>query len=233
LQKHRILIVEDDPKTAETLRLYLKNAGFEADVIGDGPSGLEAARKGRYVLMILDLMLPGLSGESVCRTLRAESPLPIVMLTARSTTSDRIEGLELGADDYITKPFSPREVVARVRTVLRRTKPSTHDTGRFTVGGVDLDLDNYTARVDGRQVALTRIELAILAALMRARGRVLTREALIEQAFGHDYDALDRTIDAHIMKLRKKIEPDRRHPVYVLTAFGKGYQFAAGGSALE
>ena len=179
MARQQILIVEDDAKTAHTLRLYLEHAGFEADVIGDGTSGLRAARTRRYDLMILDLMLPGLSGESVCRTLRTESSLPIVMLTARSTTSDRVEGLELGADDYVTKPFSPREVVARVRTVLRRAQPSTSYTGRLTAGGIELDPDRCTVRIDGRQVVLTRIELAILAALMRARGRVLTREALI------------------------------------------------------
>ena len=228
MRRQHILIVEDYAKTANTLRLYLEHAGFEADVVGDGTSGLEAARRGPYDLMILDLMLPGLSGESVCRTLRAESLLPIVMLTARSTTSDRIEGLELGADDYITKPFSPREVVARVRTVLRRTRPAALETEPLTAGGVELDPDRCTVRVDGRRVPLTRIELDILAALIRARGRVLTREALIEQAFGHDYDALDRTIDAHVMKLRKKIEPDRRNPIYVLTVFGTGYRFAFG-----
>jgi DNA-binding response OmpR family regulator len=231
VQKQRILIVEDDTKTAKTLGLYLENAGFETEIIGDGTSGLRAARNGRHDLMILDLMLPGLSGESVCRTLRAESMMPIVMLTARSTTSDRIEGLELGADDYITKPFSPREVVARVRTVLRRSQPPTTNNGRLAAGGLELDLDRRTVRVDGRQVELTRIENAILAALMRARGRVLSREALIEQAFGHDYDALDRTIDAHIMKLRKKIEPDRGNPIHVLTVFGSGYRIATGNDA--
>jgi len=224
MQRQRILIVEDDVKTANTLQLYLEHAGYEVDVASDGAAGLGAARRGGYTLIVLDLMLPKLSGATVCRTLRTESTIPIIMLTARSTTADRIDGLELGADDYVTKPFSPRELVARIRSVLRRSQQTQPGSGRLSAGRFELDLDQSTARVDDRQVQLTRIELAILAALIRARGRVLTRQSLIEQAFGHEYDALERTIDAHIMKLRKKIEPDRRDPRYVLTVFGVGYR---------
>jgi DNA-binding response OmpR family regulator len=233
MTRQRILIVEDDSKTAQTLRLYLEHAGFAAEVQGDGRSGLAAARSGEFDLLILDLMLPGLSGQSLCQTLRLESQLPILMLTARSTTEDRIEGLELGADDYVTKPFSPREVVARVRTILRRTRPPATDSGMITAGALELDCDRRRLRVGEKQVELTAVELAILAALMRARGRVLSREALIQQAFGDSYEAFDRTIDAHVMKLRKKIEPDRRNPVHLLTVYGTGYRISMEGDDHE
>jgi DNA-binding response OmpR family regulator len=147
MTRQRILIVEDDSKTAETLRLYLEHVGFAAEVVDDGLAGLSAARSGEYDLLILDLMLPGLSGQSLCHTLRLESQMPILMLTARSTTEDRIEGLELGADDYVTKPFSPREVVARVRTILRRARPPATETGLITAGALELDYDRCRLRV--------------------------------------------------------------------------------------
>ncbi len=223
--RQRILIVEDDKKTAEMLQLYLEHAGFECLAVHDGKRGLDRARSGRFDLVVLDLMLPRLDGAAVCRALRAEGELPILMLTARTTTSERIAGLELGADDYVSKPFSPREVVARVQTILRRSRSATSSPA--CVGGLEVDLDSRRARAGGRELCLTRIEFDILAALLDAQGRVLSRQDLIERALGNDFDGLERTIDAHVMKLRKKIEPDRRRPRYVRTVFGVGYRLGA------
>jgi DNA-binding response OmpR family regulator len=222
----RILIIEDDPQTSDTIQLYLENDGFEVEVSADGAAGLELALHGGFVLVVLDLMLPGLSGSQVCRALRRESNVPVVMLTARTTEDDRIEGLELGADDYVPKPFSPRELVARVRAVLRRSEhPELGGREQLRFEGLDIDLARGSVLVAGSEVALTPAEFKLLTALARAPGRVFSREALAERALGESFDGLDRTVDAHIMNLRRKIEADRSVPIYVETVFGQGYRF--------
>ncbi len=222
----RVLIIEDDRQTSSTIRLYLENDGFEVVESADGRRGLELALEGAFALVVLDLMLPGLSGSQVCRALRKRSNVPVVMLTARTTEDDRVEGLELGADDYVSKPFSPRELVARIRAVLRRGEhPELGGREVLRFEGLDIDLARRSVRVGGREVGLTPAEFKLLTALARAPGRVFSREALAERALGEDFEGLDRTVDAHIMNLRRKIEPDRRSPVYVETVFGQGYRF--------
>ncbi len=222
----RILIVEDEPKTAATLRLYLEHGGFEVNVAADGAAGLRLAREQRPDLIVLDGMLPEIDGLAVCRALRSESEVPIVLLTARTTEEDKLRGLQLGADDYVTKPFSPREVVARIRAVLRRSRREDADAkGTLRTRHVLVDLDRREASVRGRAVVLPPAEFAILAALARSPGRAFTREELVRRAFGPGYDGLDRTVDAHVMRLRRKIEDPRGEPL-VVTVFGVGYKLA-------
>ncbi|MDM7916961.1 MAG: response regulator transcription factor [Candidatus Eisenbacteria bacterium] len=230
--RRRILVIEDDRKTAATVRLYLEHEGFETVVLHDGRRGLEEALASRYDLIVLDLMLPGVDGQRICRSIREEMEVPIVMLTARTTEEDRVRGLDIGADDYVTKPFSPRELVARVRAVLRRTDPrETPGPTRFEFPSLSVDLATREVRAGGRAVSLTPTEFAILQAFVRAPQRVFTREELIERALGPDYEGFDRTVDAHVMNLRRKIEPDRVRPTYIQTVFGVGYRFAPAASA--
>jgi DNA-binding response OmpR family regulator len=225
--KARILVVDDDPKTVASVRLYLEHAGYQVDDAGDGRAALERARAAPAPdLVVLDRMLPQVDGLAVCRALRAESALPIILLTARTTEADRLEGLDLGADDYVSKPFSPRELVARVRAVLRRTQAGLAE-GTIRVGELAVDLARREVTVGGRPVALTPREFALLVALCRAPGRVFTRQELLERAFAADSDALARTVDAHVMNLRRKLEPDPAAPTYVETVFGVGYRCAA------
>ena len=222
----RILIVEDEPKTAATLRLYLEHGGFSVQVATDGAAGLRAARQECPDLIVLDGMLPEIDGLAVCRALRSESDVPIVLLTARTTEDDKLRGLQLGADDYVTKPFSPREVVARIRAVLRRSRREDGDVkGVLRTRHVVVDLDRREAAVRGRAVLLPPAEFAILAALARSPGRAFTREELVQRAFGAEYDGLDRTVDAHVMRLRRKIEDPGADPL-VVTVFGVGYKLA-------
>lgn len=223
----RILIVEDDPKTAATLRLYLEHAGFEVSVAATGPEALRTQRASPSDLVLLDVMIPEVDGLAVCRALRKESDVATILVTARTTEGDRLEGLSAGADDYVTKPFSPREVVARVRAVLRRTRAEPETRSRLQSRSVRLDLDAREASVRGRTVALTRAEFDLLAAFVRAPGRVFSREELGQRAFGPDYDALDRTVDAHVMRLRRKIEDPAGEPLLV-TVHGIGYKLADG-----
>ena len=224
----RILIVEDDRQTSDTIRLYLENEGFGVDCAADGAHGLELATTGDYRLVVLDLMLPRLSGSEVCRALRKRSNVPIVMLTARTTEDDRIQGLELGADDYVCKPFSPRELVVRIRAVLRRGEhPELGGRERLFFDELTIDLARRRVELDGEEVSLTPTEFNLLAALARSPGRLFSRDALAERAFGPDFSGLSRTVDAHVMNLRKKIEPDRSEPKYVVTVFGQGYRFGA------
>ena len=214
----RILVVDDDVKTAASIDMYLRHAGFRCELAHTGPEGLEKARATRPDLVVLDLMLPGLDGLAVCRALRADSALPIIMLTARSTEDDVLLGLELGADDYMTKPFSPRELVARVRVVLRRLEPSDDP---IVLGDLTIDPAARAVRLRGEPVALTAAEYRLLETFARAPGRVFSRDELIRRAFGGSYDGLDRTIDAHIKNLRKKIDAGR-----IVTVFGLGYKLA-------
>ncbi|HEX4945685.1 MAG TPA: response regulator transcription factor [Blastocatellia bacterium] len=225
--RRKVLIVEDDRKTVAALKLYLEHDGYETLLAYDGQAGLLAARTQQPDLIVLDLMLPQVSGLDVCRTLRAESNVPIIMLTARAAEDDKLHGLDLGADDYVTKPFSPRELVARVRAVLRRIEPQpSHETSILQRQNLSVDLQRRTVQVRGQAVTLTPTEFKLLATFIKAPGQVFTRQELVERALGWDYDGLDRTVDAHIMNLRRKIEPERGQPSLIVTVFGVGYKFA-------
>jgi DNA-binding response OmpR family regulator len=234
-----ILVVEDDRKTSAAVKLYLESAGFLVAVAFDGRQGLEAARSLRPDLVVLDVMLPQVDGLEVCRALQAESEVPVILLTARTTEADKLRGLDLGADDYVTKPFSPRELVARVRAVLRRSgSRDTGATGAANPADIEpaelrfqdlvIDLARREVAVRGQRVALTRHELQLLAALARAPGRAFSRTELVERAFGWDYEGMERTVDAHVKNLRRKLGPrlpgEERSP-WIETVFGVGYRF--------
>lgn len=227
--KPTVLVVEDDRKTVDLIRIYLERDGYRVLSAYDGRKALELARSAHPGLIILDLMLPQVDGLDICRILREESSVPIIMLTAKTTEEDKLAGLDLGADDYMTKPFSPRELVARVRTVLRRASP-TQDNGpaELEFGELVIDFVRYQARLAGLAVHLTPKEFSLLSTLSRQPGRVFTRLELLEQVFGFDYQGFERTVDVHVMNLRKKIEPDPAHPRYVQTVYGIGYRFADG-----
>lgn len=224
----KILLVEDEARIARTVRLYLEQAGYQVVVVDDGALALPAFRNERPSLIILDMMLPNVDGMEVCRQIRQTSSVPIIMLTARTEETDRIVGLELGADDYVTKPFSPREVVARVRAVLRRTQGQIQASSVLRVGDVTLDLDSYTANVAGQPLELTRYEFQILAALVAQPQRVLSRLQLLDQIGEATYAGYERVIDQHIKNIRFKLSDDARHPRYIATVYGVGYKFLAG-----
>jgi DNA-binding response OmpR family regulator len=228
-RRRRVLIVEDDPKTAATLKLYLEHAGFEVSIAVDGAEALKRQRSSPADLVLLDVMLPEVDGLAVCRALRAESDVATILVTARTTETDKLEGLGAGADDYVTKPFSPREVVARVRAVLRRTQPNRAAAGRERAESrhIRLDLVSREATVRGAPIALTRAEFDLLAAFLRSPGRAFSRQELARRAFGPDYEALDRTVDAHVMRLRRKIESVSEPPL-IVTVHGIGYKLADG-----
>jgi two-component system alkaline phosphatase synthesis response regulator PhoP len=221
----RILVVDDDPGIVKLVRGYLEQVGFEVAVAYDGKKAMQIARNDRPDLVILDLMLPEMDGWDVCRALRKESDVPIIMLTARVEESDKLIGLELGADDYVTKPFSPRELVARVRSVLRRAEgmPARHE--RISRGDITVDLSRHLVEVRGQSVDLTPTEFDLLATLMGDPGRAFTRSQLLEAVQGYAYDGYERTIDVHIKNLRQKIEEDARSPQRVKTVYGIGYKF--------
>ncbi len=223
----KILIVEDDVKTANLLRVYLKQAGYKAETANDGYTGLDLARRMQPDLVVLDLMLPNLDGLDICRLIRLESSVPIIILTAKSTEDDVLRGLELGADDYIAKPFSPREVVARVKTVLRRVQDGAGTNGQkeLQFGDLAINLTRHEVAIEGAVVHLTPKEFKLLETLAKEPGRAFTRLELVERAFGYDYEGLERTVDAHVMNLRKKIEHDHTNPNYVETVYGVGYRF--------
>jgi len=231
MPKPMVLLVDDDEKTVATVRLYLEHAGFEVATAGDGVTALAMARRDPAPdLIVLDLMLPKLDGMEVCRQLREESStVPIIMLTARSSEEDRLEGLDLGADDYVVKPFSPRELAARVRAVLRRA-PGAGDETPLRVGALTIDPARHDVTVRGARVKLTPREFRLLEALARAPGRAFSRAELVERAFGMESEALDRTIDAHMVNLRRKIEVDPARPTIVETVFGVGYRLRGEGS---
>ncbi len=218
----RVLVVDDEPGIRETVRAYLERDGFAVDEAADGPTALARARTGAYVLVVLDLMLPGLSGREVCRRLRADSSVPILMLTARSGPEATAEGLDLGADDYMEKPFSPRELAARARAVLRRARPPG---SRLEFPGLSLDREARTACRDGTCVDLTATEWRILEALALRPGRVFSREEIASRALGELWDGFDRTIDAHVKNLRRKLGEDPETPRWVETVRGMGYRF--------
>jgi two-component system alkaline phosphatase synthesis response regulator PhoP len=225
-----ILVVDDEPRIVRLVRDYLEHSGFNVLTAADGPAALRMARTGRPDLVVLDLGLPGLDGLDVARALRRDGEVPIIMLTARTEESDKLVGLELGADDYLTKPFSPKELVARVRAVLRRVEGLRQPADVIRVGeDVELDLPRMEARVGGRRVDLTRTEFQLVATMARQPGRVFTRAQLLDAVRGVAFDSYERAIDAHVKNIRRKIEPDARSPRYVLTVFGVGYRFAEPG----
>jgi len=225
----RILIVDDEPSVREVARAYLERDGFIVYSASDGRQALELALIKRPDLVVLDLMLPDMPGEQICRELRDRSDVAILMLTARSAEDDRIAGLGLGADDYLTKPFSPRELVARVRAILRRTRSHMPlaELQRFDAGRLEIDDVRHEVRVAGQPVDLTPSEYKLLSALARYPGRAYSRYELTNRVQGHDYDGYQRTIDAHVKNLRRKIEPDPRRPRYIETVQGVGYRLGA------
>jgi DNA-binding response OmpR family regulator len=223
----KILVVDDDAKIVTLVKLYLEQERHQVLMAHDGLKGLTLARQEKPDLIVLDLMLPGLDGLDVCRLLMSEMDVPIIMLTAKRTEDDRLIGLELGADDYVTKPFSPRELVLRVRAVLRRLgKQKGNIPELVQVGDLVVDYGRKEVKVRGRSVTLTPKEFGLLAVLAESPGRVFSRQELLELVFGFAYQGVDRTVDTHIMNLRRKIEPDPNEPVYVQTVYGQGYRLA-------
>ena len=223
-----VVIIEDDKDTAEIVRMYLARDGHRVLVANDGIRGLELARESSPDLVVLDLMLPGINGMQICRELREESDVAIVMLTARVGEEDRLAGLELGADDYVTKPFSPRELAARVRTVLRRTAQDPLEQGplELSSGEVCVAVRDRNVSVSGEAVPLTPTEFRLLVAFLREQGRTFTREQLIQRAFYDEFDGFDRTVDAHVSNLRHKIEV-KGGPRRIETVYGVGYRWAS------
>jgi len=219
----KVLVVDDDVKTVELVKLYLNRDGYRVLTANNGNDALQIARESHPELIVLDLMLPGISGLDVCRTLRAESDVPIIMLTALTTDDDRLTGLDLGADDYVTKPFSPRELAARVRAVLRRL-PGERGPEKIEHGALTVNFLKHEAFLEGKPLNLTPIEFKVLGALVKEPGRVFSRAQIIEKALGDDFDGFDRTIDVHILKLRRKLEPDPHNPRYIKTIYGAGYK---------
>jgi DNA-binding response OmpR family regulator len=220
-----ILVVDDEARIVKLVRDYLERAGFDVIVARDGETALTLARVEQPDLIVLDLMLPGVDGLDVCRRLRQASAVPIIMLTARVEEADRIVGLELGADDYITKPFSPRELVARVRATLRRANGQMGPAAILRAGDVELDTASLMAIVAGQPVDLTPTEFQLLATLIRQPGRIFSREQLLEAVHGVAFDGYDRSVDSHVKNIRRKIEPDPRKPRYIQTVYGVGYRF--------
>jgi DNA-binding response OmpR family regulator len=221
----KILVVDDELKIARLVRDYLTEAGFDVVLAGSGPAALASARSDQPDLVVLDLGLPGMDGYDVTRSIRRHSAIPIIMLTARSEETDRIVGLELGADDYVVKPFSPRELVARVKAVLRRTNGETASE-TIRVKDLLINLPHRSVERDRVRIELTASEFELLRTLAAAPGRVFTRGQLLDVMRGASFESYERSIDAHIKNLRKKLEPDPRNPAYVLTVYGVGYRFA-------
>ncbi|MBB5349449.1 response regulator transcription factor [Desulfoprunum benzoelyticum] len=221
------LIVEDDPNTANLLKTYLEHEGFTCEIATDGEKAVRLARHRRPCIIILDIMLPKLDGWEVCRQVRTFSNVPVLMLTAREEEIDRVTGLSLGADDYVIKPFSPRELVARVKAILRRSNMQTNSQGKMLrSGGLEMDLDRHRVNLDGRIVDLTSLEYKLLQALMQAPGRVFSRSELLDAVYHGGEIVIDRVVDVHIGKLRQKIERQPSQPRYIRTVRGFGYAFA-------
>ena len=222
----KVVVVDDDLSVQEVTRAYLERDGYLVYVAGTAGEGLALAERLKPALIVLDLMLPDRSGEDVCREIRARSDVPILMLTAKASEEERITGLAIGADDYLTKPFSPRELVGRVRAILRRTQPDMPlvELVSFDDGALEIDAVQHVVRRDGVPVELTPNEYKLLQTLARYPGRVYSRFELVNHVQGYDYEGYERTIDAHVKNLRKKIEPDPKHPRYVETVFGVGYR---------
>lgn len=220
-----ILVVDDEPKIVKLARDYLEKSGFRVETAANGRDAVAAFRHGRPHLIVLDLNLPEMDGLDVCRTIRRESDIPIIMLTARAEETDQLIGLELGADDYVTKPFSPRTLVARVRAVLRRVQGDVHQPDLLRTADLEIDLKGYRVSRAGNPIELSRTEFSLLRILAEAPGQAFTRAQLLNQLHGYAYDGYDRSVDAHIKNLRRKLEPDPSEPRYVLTVYGIGYKF--------
>jgi DNA-binding response OmpR family regulator len=221
----RILVVDDDKKIVDLVSLYLRRDGYGVLAAYDGREALDLVRQKQPDLVVLDLLLPELDGREVCRLLRAESNVPIIMLTARSTDDDKLAGLDLGADDYITKPFNPRELVARIRAVLRRATPEDGLPEDMRFDGLLISFVRHEVRVRDAVASLTPTEFRLLETMVREPGRAFSRADLLDRAFGYDYEGLERTVDVHIMNLRRKIEADPARPHFVVTVPGVGYRF--------
>ncbi len=221
-----VLILEDDPHTVEVVQLYLRRDGHHVLSATDGIAGLSLAREAQPDLIILDLMLPGMDGLEICRILRQESDVPIVILTARADEEDRLAGLDLGADDYVTKPFSPRELAARIRAVLRRSARDELEGGaaRLDYESISMEMRQRTVHVDGTQIHLTPTEIRLLALLMREPGRTFSRDQIIDRVFGYDFEGFDRTVDSHVYSLRRKLEAAAGDKKYIHTIYGVGYR---------
>ena len=219
----KVLVVDDDAKTVELVKLYLNRDGYRVLTAYDGIEALRLARESHPDLIVLDLMLPGIDGLEICRILRRESDVLIIMLTAMTTDEDRLTGLNIGADDYVTKPFSPRELAARVRAVLRRL-PGERGPERIEHGALTVNFLKHEAYLNDKSLNLTPMEFKILGALIKEPGRVFSRAQIIEKALGYDFEGFDRTIDVHILKLRRKLEPDPRNPQFIKTVYGAGYK---------
>jgi len=223
----KVLVVDDDVKTVDLVRLYLERDGYEVLTAYDGIEALRLARESYPDLIVLDLMLPDIDGMEVCRILRNESDVPIIMLTAKSTDQDKLTGLGLGADDYVTKPFSPKVLAARVWAVLRRL-PGERGPEEIKRDELSMNFTKHEALFAGRPLNLTSVEFKLLGVLAKEPGKVFSRANLIEEALGYDFEGFDRTIDVHILNLRRKLEPDPSHPRYIKTVYGLGYKFVGG-----
>jgi two-component system, OmpR family, alkaline phosphatase synthesis response regulator PhoP len=230
MSNKKVLVVDDDVKIVELVKLYLNRDGYTVLTAYDGKEALRLARESHPDLIVLDIMLPEMDGLQICRIIRAESAVPIILLTARTTEQDRIAGLDLGADDYVTKPFSPKELAARIRAVFRRTPDEALQLGpeEVSFGNLSVNFLKHEAYLDTRALNLTPVEFKLLGVLIREPNRVFSRSQLIEKVLGYDFDGFDRTIDVHILNLRRKLEPDAGHPKYIKTVYGSGYKFTGG-----
>lgn len=228
MNNKKILVVEDEKRILDVVKAYLEKEGFEVKTAIDGKEALDLFNSETFHLIILDLMLPIISGEKVCNHIRTSSDIPIIMLTAKVDEDDKIEGLTIGADDYVTKPFSPRELVSRVKALLRRSYRDSNplfEKLSFNNKDLEVDIDKMEVKKDGKVILLTTNEFKILYTLLTNPGQVFSREQLIEKAFGIDYEGFDRTIDTHIKNIRQKIEDNPKEPKYILTVYGVGYKF--------
>ena len=222
-----ILLVEDDNKIAKVAKVYLEGAGYKVNHVSLGREAIESALKEEPIAVVLDLMLPDMPGEEVCQALQEIAGFPIIMVTSKDSEEERIAGFALGADDYVVKPFSPRELVYRVKAVLRRTARGDRNAGplSFNQGTLVVDAQGYEVSIQGRRVKLTSTELKILHALASSPGKVFTREEIVDSALGYQFEGYDRSIDAHIKNIRQKIEPDPKNPRFIATVYGVGYRF--------
>lgn len=227
----KVFVVDDEPQIVKVLRVYLEKAGFQVITASDGTSALTTFQREKPDFMILDLNLPGMDGLEICKAVRRDSNIPILMLTARVEEADKLIGLELGADDYVVKPFSPREVVARVKTIFRRSTAEPAKSTIIQVGQLVIDQEQHSVNLAGQAIDFTPTEFEILVTLASQPKRVFSRLQIMEQAQGDAFEGYERTIDAHIKNIRNKLEPNPRKPIYILTVFGLGYKLEAGEDA--